>query len=84
MDGREQCAQDLMGSGCSWTTLGPWGPATGLDQNVQSSQLLPSEEQYAAHPVALGTVLNRSQLVTTVRLRGLGGSKARVEIRRHM
>lgn len=51
MDGREQCAQDLMCIGCSWTTLGPSGPATGLGQNVQRSQLLPNEEQYElAHP----------------------------------
>lgn len=34
--------------------------------------------------MALGTVLCRSQLVAMVRLRGLGSSKGKVEIRRHI
>lgn len=50
-----------MFSGCSWTTLSPSGPATRLGQNVQSSQLLPNEEQYEpAHSVAPGTSLQES------------------------
>lgn len=80
MDGTEQCAQDLMCSGCSWTTLGPSGTATRLGQNVQSSQMLPNEEQYEpAHPMALGTTLHRSQLVATVKLRSLGYSELQWE-----
>lgn len=85
MDGGEQCARDLMCSGCSWTTSGPSGPASRLGQNVQSSQLLPNEEWCEpAHPMALGTALHQSQLVAMVRLRGLGCSKGRGEVGRHM